>query len=78
MYPSSSQNQGPPRPAVEPRKIRTGITGIEKDLEKTAKDRHGKISEAFQDINSLIEFAKPMVQLVKKVSSDIKVSKLSR
>jgi len=37
------------------RKYRAGIVGIEKQLEKQARDTEKNISEAFQDLNSLIE-----------------------
>jgi len=55
-----------------PRKIRAGIVGIERQLETNALVTQGKISEAFKDINSLIEMAKPMVQLAQKISTSMK------
>jgi len=54
------------------RKYRAGIVGIEKQLEKQARDTEKNISEAFQDLNSLIEMAKPMVKLVSTISNKIK------
>jgi len=54
------------------KEIRSGISGIEKKLaEKTASDSKN-ISKAFQDLERLIEMAKPMVGLAKSISNKIR------
>jgi ESCRT-II complex subunit VPS36 len=53
-------------------KFRPGIVGIERQLEKQVWKTEQDISEAFRDINSLIEMAKPMVQLANTISNKMK------
>lgn len=55
------------------KQFRAGIVGIERQLEKQARDTEKNISEAFQDLNSLIDMAKPMVKLVTTISNKLKV-----
>lgn len=55
-------------------KYRAGIVGIERQLEKQARDTEKNISEAFQDLNSLMEMAKPMVQLANTICNKMKAS----
>lgn len=64
------QGQGP-----SSRPFRAGIVGIERQLEKQARETEKNISEAFQDLNSLIDMAKPMVQLVTTISNKLKVKR---
>jgi len=59
----------PPRPP-----IRSGLVGIERKIQKDNVVTDKKISEAFQDINSLMQTAKPMVELIHKISDIMKVS----
>ncbi|CAL8139638.1 unnamed protein product [Orchesella dallaii] len=47
---------------------RLGILGIERDIDDEATRTEQKISEAFHDLKSLMEMAKPMVQLAKTIS----------
>jgi hypothetical protein len=54
-------------------KFRAGIVGIERQMEKDARDTTKNISEAFQDLHSLMESAKPMVQLANAIANKIKV-----
>ena len=48
--------------------IRSGIGGIER-----AKATDTQISKAFEDLDQLMEMAKPMVSLAKNISGKIKV-----
>lgn len=54
------------------RELRTGIGGIEKKMSAKNRMDQGNISEAFQDLNKLMEMAKPMVGLANSISSKIK------
>eukprot|EP00092_Neocalanus_flemingeri_P005064 GFUD01005445.1.p1 GENE.GFUD01005445.1~~GFUD01005445.1.p1 ORF type:complete len:379 (+),score=127.84 GFUD01005445.1:302-1438(+) len=54
------------------REIRAGITGIEKKMNQRAKLDNSNISKAFQDLDQLMEMAKPMVKLAKNISAKIK------
>ena len=54
------------------REIRAGITGIEKKLSQKAKQDNANISKAFEDLNKLIEMAKPMVKLAQSISTKIR------
>lgn len=68
--PLTSSNVGGAGPSKQ---YRAGIVGIERQLEKQARDTEKNISEAFQDLNSLIDMAKPMVKLVTTISNKLKV-----
>jgi len=52
--------------------IRSGIAGIEKKLQQKSQKDNLKISKAFQDLDRLIEMAKPMVTLAQSISSKIR------
>jgi len=54
------------------REIRAGITGIEKKINMKAKQDNANISKAFEDLNKLMEMAKPMVQLANSISTKIR------
>jgi len=54
------------------REIRAGITGIEKNINQKAKQDNANISKAFEDLNKLIEMAKPMVKLAQSISTKIR------
>jgi len=54
------------------KEIRSGIGGIEKKLSQKAKQDQANISQAFQDLNKLMEMAKPMVVLAKSISVKIR------
>ena len=54
------------------REIRTGISGIEKKLSQKAKQDHDSISKAFEDLDKLVEMAKPMVKLAQSISAKIR------
>ena len=55
------------------REMRSGIVGIEKALEKRAQRTDKEISKAFQDLDRLMDMAKPMVSLAKNISTKIRV-----
>jgi len=65
--PKPVQTRGPVK-----REIRAGITGIEKKMSQRAKQDNSNISKAFQDLDQLMEMAKPMVKLAQNISSKIK------
>ena len=54
--------------------MRSGISGIEKSMAAKSKLRDTEISKAFQDLDKLMEMAKPMVSLAKSISGKIRVS----
>ena len=54
------------------REIRAGITGIEKKISQKARQDDASISKAFEDLNKLIEMAKPMVKLAQSISTKIR------
>jgi len=62
------------RPAArnQPRVMRSGIGGIEKSMERKMKQTDSEISKAFQDLNKLMDMAKPMVALAKTISNKMK------
>lgn len=60
----------PARPAK--REMRAGITGIEKKMSQKARQDNADISKAFQDLDRLMEMAKPMVALAKSISTKIR------
>nr|ADD24139.1 Vacuolar protein-sorting-associated protein 36 [Lepeophtheirus salmonis] len=70
---SSSAN--PSRKVLPVKKIRSGISGIERSIATRAKERNSTISQAFQDLDQLMEMAKPMVALSKSISSKIREKK---
>lgn len=53
--------------------MRSGISGIEKSMAAKSKLRDTEISKAFQDLDKLMEMAKPMVGLAKSISGKIRV-----
>lgn len=59
-------------PSVQKREMRAGITGIEKKLSQKARQDKANISKAFEDLDALMEMAKPMVSLAKSISSKIR------
>ncbi len=76
---SFSQSRAPQRQAqaqARAKVLRSGIGGIEKSLEQRAKKTDSEISKAFQDLDKLMEMAKPMVSLAKSISGKIRVRKL--
>ena len=54
-----------------PKQLRSGISGIKKSMEQKQKQTDMQISQAFQDIDQLMEMAKPMVKLAKTISEKI-------
>jgi len=54
------------------KEMRAGITGIQKNMSKKNKADQANISKAFQDLDVLINMAKPMVALSKSISSKIR------
>ena len=60
------------RAAPAKREMRAGITGIEKNLHQRAKQDNANISKAFEDLNKLMEMAKPMVKLAQSISTKIR------
>ena len=75
-----SSFQAPP-PSARPRSaqparskvLRSGIGGIEKSMAQRTKHTDKEISKAFQDLDKLMEMAKPMVTLAKNISGKIRV-----
>jgi len=57
---------------VQKKQIRSGIGGIEKNMNKQLRKDQDNISQAFQDLNKLMEMAKPMVSLAKNISTKIR------
>ena len=69
-----------PRTVVRPGKtgakqLRSGIGGIKKSMEQKQKQTDMQISKAFEDIDQLMEMAKPMVKLAKTISEKIREKK---
>nr|ACO15522.1 Vacuolar protein-sorting-associated protein 36 [Caligus clemensi] len=60
------------RKNIPAKKIRSGIGGIEKSIALRAKERDTTISKAFQDLDQLMEMAKPMVSLAKSISAKLR------
>ena len=54
--------------------LRSGIGGIEKSIAQRAAKTDSEISKAFQDLDKLMDRAKPMVALAKSISGKIRVS----
>ena len=54
------------------KEMRAGITGIQKNMSKKNKADQANISKAFQDLDVLINMAKPMVALSKSISTKIR------
>ncbi|KAK9869949.1 hypothetical protein WA026_006047 [Henosepilachna vigintioctopunctata] len=73
--PKNVQRQvGPPSTSKipPPIKLRTGIVGIERNLQEKQKKADESISVAFQDLNKLMTMAKDMVKLSQTISTKIK------
>ena len=60
-----------PRAPVK-KEMRAGITGIQKNMSKKNQQDGANISKAFQDLEVLMEMAKPMVALARNISSKIR------
>ena len=60
------------RKPPQPKAIRSGIGGIEKNLAAKAKITDVQISKAFQDLDALMEMAKPIVNLANNMSKKIR------
>lgn len=54
------------------KEIRSGIAGIEKKLQQKSEADSKNISKAFQDLDRLMEMAKPMVQLANSIATKIR------
>ena len=54
-------------------KTRTGIIGIERNLQEKQKVTEQSISMAFQDLKKLMDMAKDMVAISKIISAKIRV-----
>lgn len=68
-----STNNQPGMDAKSPRiKLRTGIVGIERNLQEKQKQTDDSIQLAFQDLNKLMTMAKDMVGLSKVISTKIR------
>nr|CAD7397246.1 unnamed protein product [Timema poppensis] len=61
-------------PQIQPRniKLRTGIVGIERNIEERHKATDESITVAFQDLSKLMGMAKDMVNLSKTISQKIR------
>lgn len=60
------------RKAPQQKVIRSGIGGIEKNMAAKARSTDVQISKAFQDLDALMEMAKPMVALANTMSKKIR------
>lgn len=56
-------------------KMRTGIVGIERSIEKKQRETDQEVSQAFKDLDALIEKAKDMVTMVNKFAAKIEEKK---
>lgn len=54
------------------KQLRTGISGIEKNLQKKHQDTDKNISQAFEDLSKLMDKAKEMVAISRNISSKLK------
>lgn len=54
------------------KQLRTGIAGIERNLQKKHQDTDTNISQAFEDLSKLMEKAKEMVTISKNISTKLK------
>lgn len=66
------QQMAPVRKPPQPKVIRSGIGGIEKNMAAKARSTDVQISKAFQDLDALMEMAKPMVALANRMSKRIR------
>lgn len=73
MKPQQSRPQSSRPQTGGARKMRSGIGGIEKQIVAKNKQTDKQISKAFQDLDQLMEMAKPMVSLAKNISGKIRV-----
>ena len=64
-----------PQQAQGALKIRAGIVGIERHIEKKQRETDKEVSQAFKDLDGLIEKAKDMVSLVNKFAAKIEEKK---
>lgn len=60
---------------VAPKQLRSGIGGIKKSMEQKQKNTDMQITKAFEDIDQLMEMAKPMVNVAKTISEKIREKK---
>lgn len=65
----------PPQQVQGASKIRAGIVGIERNIEKKQRETDKEVSQAFKDLDGLIEKAKDMVNLVNKFAAKIEEKK---
>lgn len=73
VWETSVNNQSTQAAAKSPRiKLRTGIVGIERNLQEKQKQTDDSIQLAFQDLNKLMIMAKDMVGLSKVISAKIR------
>lgn len=70
--PNSSQSTSKPLPPSI--KLRSGIVGIERNLQEKQKATDESINIAFKDLDKLMTMAKDMVRLSRTISTKIKVS----
>lgn len=62
-------------PPVSKGGMRTGIMGIERSIEKKQRETGKEVSQAFKDLDALIEKAKDMVGLVNKFAAKLEEKK---
>lgn len=60
-----------------PRKIHTGILGIERAIQAKQEEANQNISRAFEDLRNLMDLAKDMVSLSRSISNKIKEHSVS-
>lgn len=73
-----SKNNGTSNPPPPPRiKPRTGIIGIERNIQEQQRATDESINVAFQDLKKLMGMAKDMVSISKTISNKIKVTSKS-
>eukprot|EP00731_Ephydatia_muelleri_P031182 Em0022g696a len=65
----------PPPPKADNATVRAGIVGIERNIEKKQRETNQQVTQAFKDIDALIEKAKDMVAIVNKFAAKIEEKK---
>lgn len=69
----SAQNSISMKPQAANIKLRSGIVGIERNLQEKQKATDESINIAFKDLDKLMTMAKDMVRVSRTISSKIKV-----
>ncbi|XP_065886367.1 vacuolar protein-sorting-associated protein 36-like [Dysidea avara] len=65
----------PPVASNQGKSLRMGIMSIERNIEKSQQETTKSVSEAFKDLDALIDKAKDMISLVNQFAADIEEKK---